>query len=549
MRERPFARFAGALHMLRASDLYALTYDKPLTTTINNGTPVNVGRVHVRYVVRQVDDVSNLSLKRIYRLESTLRLVLPNAAAYSAAPGEALNYSNYPGLVQLSSALNSPDSYKALVDDYAPRSANASVSAAAYPNGLANSAISFQLGSAFSGHANTYQEAHGPRGSSSRSSADPYSLQSQGPGEEFGDPITNTYKDWAAYAFLDAEACSPSWIWHQESPWNIYQYRSSAISSSDGTLSVQLGNAPGSVPALPTASSDNVPEIVFLPPAVQAQLWWSDQTSGGSTSELCVAPPSQLAQLGLDLEVMARWRLEVPPGGPAPDLCVKHTISGLLASHGLFGSSGIYSLAAALGPMAFDQSTLTGPSIDLAVLGLDPIAASVEPASAAIGFGGAQSTAAFTYFEAPASGTPGGFRMLAPANNLLLDGQGFATPSPLQANFTSATTASLVVSFKVLDTTREYTLLLKNWVLNGTGCTLTVTVNSTVTLTREINHLQARGGDNDLLQLVLRSKNIASSEYHDFLQLGFNQVAISITPGSTAAPDTYVLAAIAVNAT
>ena len=45
-----------------------------------------------------------------------------------------------------------------------------------------------------------------------------------------------------------------------------------------------------------------------------------------------------------------------------------------------------------------------------------------------------------------------------------------------------------------------------------------------------MNDLEAEGGEDNLMKISLRSLDMASISYHDYLQLGLNSVSITMTP-------------------
>jgi hypothetical protein len=49
-------------------------------------------------------------------------------------------------------------------------------------------------------------------------------------------------------------------------------------------------------------------------------------------------------------------------------------------------------------------------------------------------------------------------------------------------------------------------------------------------VTKYVDAIEGEGGDNNLLSIALRDLDFASINYHDYLQLGLNSVAITMEP-------------------
>ena len=84
----------------------------------------------------------------------------------------------------------------------------------------------------------------------------------------------------------------------------------------------------------------------------------------------------------------------------------------------------------------------------------------------------------------------------------------------------------------MINSVSDYTLYIKNWITQSTGVTLSIVVNgdTTNTITKTVDALEAEGGENNLLSIALRDLDFASINYHDFLQLGLNSVQITMQP-------------------
>lgn len=113
-------------------------------------------------------------------------------------------------------------------------------------------------------------------------------------------------------------------------------------------------------------------------------------------------------------------------------------------------------------------------------------------------------------------------------------GAGFSpSETALTAKFAqNCTSLQMTANFKISDTTSEYTLFMKHWKTGATGVMLTLTINGDTAnaITKYVDALEAEGGEENMLSIVLRNTDYGSVDYHDFLQLGLNTIDITITP-------------------
>ena len=157
---------------------------------------------------------------------------------------------------------------------------------------------------------------------------------------------------------------------------------------------------------------------------------------------------------------------------------------------------------------------------------------------------------------------PLAFKTIAATNDLMIENAtdyGNLTTSGFsvsQANLTASWSSTqdvpytLILYFKVIDSVNEYTLNIKHWVTGTTGVQLTLVINGDTsnTITKYVTALEGEGGDNNLLSIALRALDFASIDYHDYLQLGLNSIAITIAPvdGNWSADSGYQIRAISI---
>jgi hypothetical protein len=122
------------------------------------------------------------------------------------------------------------------------------------------------------------------------------------------------------------------------------------------------------------------------------------------------------------------------------------------------------------------------------------------------------------------------------------DGAGFsASETALTATFTpNCKKLKLELYFKITDTVNDYRLFIKHWKTQpiGTktdpkvGIQLHIIINDDHDnrIIKQINTLEAEGGENNLLSISMRDLSYGSVDYHDYLNLGLNKIEITMTP-------------------
>lgn len=490
--------------MLKLRDLYTQVKTSPI---ISSGA--TLGEAIIQYEVRSYTDTRNLGQTRSYILTCTQRLVVPNPSKFSPGAGSVLMYSDYPALITASVAIADPDKVIAtqLLLDYFPRTLNTSVVTTLNAAQSSGSSVSQQYTSGSStAQTNSFGTSaslgffgEAPTGdlSASMSSAtttEQSVASTQGTSIDTSQQLSNSssmsVKDWGSYAQVSVATQSVGWVWGQEYPWNVIQFK----------------------------SLDQSQSSIDLPEFVQQRL-----VDTGSQ----VYPPSELSLFGVDFVSRAAWLITPNTGLTGSEtIQLTHTITCGNASHGL--NQGQFSATLDTVTAQPIQST----TLDLAQLALDPLTDSLP---AVVGF------VANRFDVAPTSGGAP-FAITSDANDLLVRGSGFT--STLGTDF-SAGTAQVTIYFKVTDANRDINLSLKNWI-QGSPCQLAIVINGQATLTRFVDVSETGSGGDNVTVVALRYRDFTSVNYCDYLQMGLNTVSITVTPVGTGEKSSYQLLALAV---
>ena len=492
--------------MLKLRDLYT-----QFTTTEITSSGTNVGQAILQYEVHRYIDTRNLTEVNAYIVTCTQRLIIPNAAAYAPSTTAVTEYSNYPALLIANITVDDPDHQTTLID-YFPRTLNTSVSTALNASTGSGTSMSQQYTSgsstaqtnSFGASASLGFFGDAPTGGVSVDTSTAMTTEQSvaattGSAVDKSSQLSNSsamsVKDWGSYAQLDVADSNLTWVFGQEFPWNVIQF-----------------NAPNA-----TSSA------VLLPDFVQQRL-----LDASDPNNPVLYPPSELSLLGVDFVSKAVWLITpqtITAGSDA--ISFTHSLTLGNATHSLDGSNVTASLD------VVEAAPIQSGSIDLALYGLDPLSGS---APAVIGFVPDQ------FAVAPASsGSP--FSIAADANDLLVRGSGFTS---IMATDFSAGQAQMTVFFKVIDPNTDVNLSLKNWVGGTVPCLLTIVINGQSTLLRYVDAPETSGGSDNVTVVSLRYTNFTSVNYCDYLQMGLNQVQITITPTASSPATSYQLLAIAV---
>lgn len=503
------------------------------STPIMLGNPAaQFGVLLSEYDVREYYDLrtsmQGAAPMRAYIVTLKQRLTLFNStAAGFGGQYPPTAYSGYPALaVQMVSPTTSAQSLQFYLEDYSPKTLNAAVNTSQNQgtNSSQSSSVQHTAGSSTS-ETNSYEVSGSigffgmdPTGSvgggfshskTTTTESSATDALGQERGFQSGSASSMSVKDWACYAFLDNLKQQPSWVWGQEYPWNVIDFRNSTDDTTTGSTTIDL----------PTYVQELLCDGSYL------------------------FPPSHIAQFGLNFVAHAKWTFYVqgPAGAEDETVNFAHSLTYWEGSHSSTGTSPALSLTASLAPIAINVpvETLT---LDLPVLSLDPISSAGTGNGAVIGF--VQSE-----FITPAG--PTAFRLKSGANNLYVSqGTGFDTltndDSILTAsNISAQSPAQLTIQFKVIDPALELSLYFKHWITTSTGCVMTLVVNGQ-SITRHIDAMNAGSGTDNITTVTLRSQDYTDPEYYDYLVMGLNTILVTITPTDGNQPAGYVLRALAI---
>lgn len=509
--------------MLNTTDLYTWAEQVPLEQ--NNQL---YGTAFQTYQVTQLLDVRNLTLVQAYYVTCGLRIVIPNEAPFVVGPSPEQAFKGYPAMFTSKLSLVGGEDFDIRLVDYSPRTLNASISTSSTQNasdGLTDShehtagsslAETNTFGASVSAGlmgdipmiagdiSDSFGLTHERSTSDTTGSATTRNTDS-------GTSASMSVKDWASYASVDpATNSAPEWVWCQEYPWDVLQYR-----------------------CQPTKES------IVLPSFVLPRLFDIEQQDQPPKQAY---PPSQLSLFGLDFKMTATWLINLPPTASEQTVTVTHEFDYATGTHYLTGDSSnptVVELAPAVTGFA-----VTSPGLDLTQLGLDPLRNGDADNGAATGF------LAGKFVVAPSAS--GSFKLVSEANNLQVEGTGFeqlAGGQGLSATVSPETAATYLVRFKIIDTTGDYALFVKHWKTTDVGCQLTLTFGSGASaqsITRHVDTLEGEGGDDNLTVVSLRNKEYTSINYHDYLVMGMNIITITVAPDAASGTAGYVLRALAI---
>jgi hypothetical protein len=462
---------------------------------------------------------------RAYHVAMQQRLTLCNAKADGfGGLSAARDYNDYPVMaVQKVVPASSASGVKFYLEDYSPKTLNAAVSTSQNQgtNSTNSSSVQHTTGSSTS-VTNTWEVSGSlgffggdPTGSigggysSSTTHTDEQSL-SHSTGTEAGSnrgaSSSMSIKDWASYAFLDKGKVAPSWVWGQEYPWNVINYRSSSGSSS-----------------------------IDLPPFVQTLL----------CDGKYVYPPSHIAQFGLDFVAHAKWIFYVDGTAGSDDEVANfnHVLTYWTGSHSGVGDANNLTLKVSMAPLALNEAIET-LQLNLPCLALHPIMSAGPGNGAVVGFVKSE------FIVAPGA-APVQFRLMSAATNLYVSkGTGFAAlkgnDSVLVAeNIAVNSPASFLLRFKLVDPTLELSLHLRHWKTTDVACLMTLDINGH-SITRHVDTANAGGGSDNVTTIILRSLDYTNPDIYDYLTVGMNEIQVAIIPADDKQKCGYALRALAI---
>ncbi|WP_316015730.1 hypothetical protein [Roseobacter sp. HKCCA0434] len=500
--------------IIRDDDLYTQTVTQPLTIDGRS-----VGSTTIQYVARRYVDLRNLGAKAGYVLTFTQRFFIPNTAPFDPGTTTSQIFSNYPALVTNTISLDDPDNLieTLILVDYAPQTVNAAVTSnesAGSSSSMSNS-IQHSAGSSLA-QTNSYTSSVGftrsmkpslpsrninksqSNSSTRQASASVTNGQQEQSGTQFSDGSSMSIKDWGSYVQLDTATCTmPTWIFSQEYPWNLIDYR----------------------------TVDGSGELV-LPQYVIDRLWDGE----------VVNPPSELSLFGINFVCKAGWLIELADGVlDTSSLAFNHALKLTVATHKV-DNDGTFS--ASINAYA-DPASIQIGTLDLPRLALDPLSAADGPSL--IGFVPGQ------FLIAPRSdGTQ--CAITAEDNTSLATATGFTSVSRsgfMATDFTAGAT-QLAISFKLDESASDIGLSFKHWVAGNGGVTLSVAVNGSEPIIRYFDAKEAGSGGENVTTIPLRVKDFSSLDYCDLLTYGLNDISVTLMPDATDGPSSYNLMALAI---
>lgn len=497
--------------IIKERDLYTHSLTAPLRSGVET-----IGSTTIQYEVQRYVDMRNLAKRNAYIVSCTQRFIVPNPASFSPTAETITSFTNYPALITNAISFSDPDSIVSdmVLLDYSPKTVNTSVtssqnqatstnasntqqyssgSSVAQTNSFGTSAsMNFSLTSlpSFSDNINSSTSTTNQTSSSKSNST---SLDN---GLQFSNNSSMALKDWGSYAQLDSTSTMPTWIWGQEYPWNLIDFRN---------------------------KDDN--DNIILPQYVIDRLYDGTQ----------VYPPSELSLLGVNFASKVAWMIELEPGTTdTSSLEFDHSLTLCVASHQVASSD--FTATIDTYPDAATQSVT---SLNLPQLALDPIGGDNGPAL--VGFVPGQ-------FAVAPDVNGDEFAIAAESNLMLVRGSGFTNIS--QTGFMSTDfskgTVSLNLSFKVTDSASNISLSLKHWVENNVGVTLSISINGGDPVTRHIDSPKSGSGGDNVTVLPLRCKDFSSVNFCDLVCFGLNTIAITLTSDSSSPSADYALMAVAV---
>jgi hypothetical protein len=500
--------------MINNKDLYSQIYEGEFKSQAGQV----LGWSSIRYDVREFTDVRNLGQKnaydRSYILTCTQRYIIPNSNKFDLNPAKAItSYANYPALLSSTIKVDTGANKNELkLIRYSPRTLNTGINSSltTVTGATANTSFQHQSGSSFS-QSNTFGGSasvgvsaegdpsfslggEGSHTTTNETSTSDLTGKDTGVNSDISEGNTMSIKDWGAYSYLDTENTTPTWVWAQDYPWSIVQYRNN-----------DTGNN------------------VKLPQYVQDRL----------VQEGSISPPSHLSLFGIDFVMKSSWLISPPKTRSVSDtITLIHSYEYLVGSHAVATPT---TVTATLDYIPAEKD-FTSPVLNLSLLALDPILHGEAENGAVVGF------IEEKFVVVPTAGAP--YKILSGSNNLQIMGDGF--DSPMTTNLKVKATATIDVNFKIVDDNNNFTLFLKHWVTPGSGVKLSIVINTSSPIEKTVTSLESEGGEKNLSAITLRNKDFASIDYHDYLKIGFNTISITISPEDPSNVSDYVIRALAI---
>jgi len=496
--------------MLKIKDLYTRYKEY----SIDKGTE-SYGKMMVEYEVREYIDVRDLDTTKKYMINCTQKIMIPNKDSDKISTYDQSSFADYPALLMNKVSLDGVDSSstnvpldECVLRNYTPRALNTGISGEDFESTGSVSTQKRHIGSSTS-QANDFAFSENIDIATGQQSS-----VVDATGELHNSPASvsdwMSIKDWGGYTTIDQDNQSPTWVWGQEYPWNVIQFRS------DGSSTVKLPNY------------------------TQSRLLLD------STNDL-VAPPAELAQFGINFVSKASWIVKL--SNSQDKVQFTHDLNYAQCSHSATG--GVLSVAYDVifdqeSQVADDKFSVTSDLLDLPLLALDPIENYGSRSGAVIGF----IEKRFTHYQ-PAPGSD--FEIASNSNNLLLRGKGFPKDPNLKTGLSTDFSDGVVevdVYFKITDPIADFALVIKSWKTTDVDIDLEMVFNGDIanSVTKQIDSKEGEGAENNLLSVGMRNKDYTSLDYHDYLKMGLNHVLIKITPATPSPPAAgYMMRALAIS--
>lgn len=547
----PFAYYkSGTLKTLDTSEnvgtflaKYQVTYDENVSLasgTVDKGSPADK-RVYILSCTQRVSGHNQAGLK--YHLGS------------SGAPADSSTlYSDYPVMLQNALSLAVPAGVSKLVD-YSPQTVNSQVqsSSATSDASVSHSELSNSstIGSS-QAQSNSYSTKVGLQGNafaldvghdkSATVGSDQNSTMGDTSGqsgsEDSSSSASMSIKDWGAYAAIDPDSNSPTWVFGQEYPWDIFACRAPWLTSE----------------SKPQKNPRNGAQDLLLVPSFMTERLRA-KCGISSSYKITTLPPSQLSMYGYDFVMKAQWVITIP-NGEDDTVTVSHALNGATASHAYEKSGNNYQMQVYVDKDPTSYVLSDGDldvQLELGTMGLSPLSS-----KNVVGFVPANFVSPPTHVITQGV-TPKPFSIFSNANTLLIkDTTTYTADYPVNAGYNSSSTAlkatvmpnaplTFTILFKVTDVDRDYSLHFKHWVTSGEAVDLKIVINGDGqnALHKTADALEGEGAENNLLDLTLRNQNFASVNYCDTLVMGLNSIDVTLTATTTNTAH-YALRALAI---
>lgn len=546
-----------------------------ISDTLKDGS-TEVGTFMAKFQVTYDENVSlssgtvatgSAANKRVYIVSCTQKVTRNNPAGLeykfgaSGSPAKATAiYNNYPVMLEntltLATSIDSVNATSQLVD-YSPQTVNSQVQSS---NNVSNTTSdqteatnSSTIGSS-QAQSNSYNTNVGLQGNtfamnvghdrSATTSSDGNSTLGSSSGhsgsEDDSSSASMSIKDWGAYASIDPKTNSPTWIFGQEYPWDIF-----------------AGRAPWLTGGETTKNPNNDKQKLVLLPAYMTDRLYDAIKVASSNYEYTTLPPSQLSMFGYDFVMKAQWVITIP-NGESDSVNITHIMKGATASHA-YDNTVTPSGAHVYVDDNPTEYVLSGGKLDV---DLDLGTMALEPV-------GTQNIVGFipsNFFSPPAPVAKAGVAPTSPfvifsnSNTMLIKdttpydkepcavGAGFkASQTSLNAEVVPNNPLTFTVLFKVTDVTNDYSLHFKHWTTTSEAVQLSIVINGDTDnkLVKIVDAIEGEGAENNLLNLTLRNQDFASVNYCDTLVLGLNSIDITLTPAGDSTAN-YALRAIAI---